>query len=82
MFDDHLDKVSRAVEVACEEAGHKRMSEMVRLVDARDISLALHKAAPGVGGGALVKQTGQWLGKAIEAMLLTAPDPPDDSPLA
>ena len=36
--------------------------------------MALYKVAPDVGGAALVKQTGQRLRKAIEAMLLTAPD--------
>ena len=39
-----------------------------------DISVAVYKVAPDVGGPALVKQTGQRLRKAIEAMLLTAPD--------
>ena len=39
-----------------------------------DISVALYKVATDVGGPALVKQTGQRLRKAIEAMLLTAPD--------
>ena len=39
-----------------------------------DISVALYKVAPDVGGAALVKQTEQRLRKAIEAMLLTAPD--------
>jgi len=39
-----------------------------------DISVALYKVAPDVGRPALVKQTGQRLRKAIEAMLLTAPD--------
>ncbi|MBV9340603.1 MAG: hypothetical protein JO159_06900 [Acidobacteria bacterium] len=65
------------------------MSEMIRrvveeFVDVKmqraDISVALHKVAPDVGGAALVKQTGQRLRKAIETMLLTAPDlklPPD-----
>src|ERR1700745_3687298 len=32
VFEDHLKKVSRAVEVACENACHKPMSEMIRLV--------------------------------------------------
>ena len=67
VFEDHLDKVSRAVEVACEDACHKPMSEMIRrvveaYVDAKmqhaDISVALYKVAPDVGGPALVKQTG------------------------
>ncbi|MBV9622512.1 MAG: hypothetical protein JOZ14_00865 [Acidobacteria bacterium] len=84
-----MDKVARAVEAACAEACHKPMSEMIRrvveeFVDVKmqraDISVALHKVAPDVGGAALVKQTGQRLRKAIETMLLTAPDlklPPD-----
>jgi len=39
-----------------------------------DISVALYKVATDVGGLTLVKQSGQRLRKAIEAMLLTAPD--------
>jgi AcrR family transcriptional regulator len=83
VFEDHLDKVSRAVEIACKDACHKPMSEMIRqvveaYVDAKmqhaDISVALYKVAPDVGGPALVKRTGQRLRKAIESMLLTAPD--------
>lgn len=83
VFEDHLDKVSRAVEVACEEVCRKPMSEMIRkiveaYVDVKmqraDISVALYKVAPDVGGPALLKRTGQRLGKAIESMLLTAPD--------
>jgi AcrR family transcriptional regulator len=83
VFEDHLDKVSRAVEVVCEGAYHRPMSEMIRqvvevYVDAKmqraDISIALYKVAPDVGGPALVKRTGQRLRKAVESMLLTAPD--------
>jgi AcrR family transcriptional regulator len=83
VFEDHLDKVSRAVEVACVGACHKPMSEMIRLVvesyvdvkmQRADISIALYKVAPDVGGPALVKQAGQRLRKAIESMLLTTPD--------
>ena len=83
VFEDHMDKVARAVEVACEGVRHKPMPEMIRqiveaYVDAKmrraDISIALYKVAPDVGGPALVKQTGQRLRKAIESMLLTAPD--------
>ena len=84
-----MDKVAQAVEGACTDACHKPMSEMIRLVveafvDVKmhraDISVALYKVAPDVGGAALVKQTGQRLRKAIESMLLTAPYlklPPD-----
>ena len=89
LFEDHLAKVSGAVEAACEHARHKPMSEMIRyvveaFVDAKmnraDISVALYKVAPDIGGPALVKQTGEQLRKAIEIMLQTAPDveaPPD-----
>ena len=89
VFEDHMDKVSRAVENACADACHKSMSEMIRqLVEAfvdvkmqrADISIALYQVAPDVGGPALVKRTAQRLRKAIEAMLLTAPElklPPD-----
>jgi AcrR family transcriptional regulator len=83
VFEDHLEKVSRVVEIACEDACHKPMSEMIRLlveayVDVKmhraDISIALYKVAPDVGGPALVKRTGLRLQKAVESMLLTAPD--------
>ena len=83
VFEDHLDKVARAVVVACEDAQHKPVSEMIRqvveaYVDAKmqraDISVALYKVAPDVGGPALVKQTGHRLRKAIESLLLTTPD--------
>jgi AcrR family transcriptional regulator len=83
VFEDHMDRVARAVEVACEDALHKPMSEMIRrvveaYVDVKmqraDISVALYKIAPDVGGPALVKQTGQRLRKAVESMLITAPD--------
>ena len=83
VFEDHMNKVSQAVEAACADACHEPMSEMIRrvvqaYVDVKmqraDISVALYKVAPDVGGPALVKQAGQRLRKAIEAMLLTAPD--------
>jgi AcrR family transcriptional regulator len=83
MFEDHMNKVARAVETACAGACYKPMSEMVRqvveaFVDIKmqraDISVALYKVAPEVGGPELVKRTGQRLRKAIEAVLLTASD--------
>lgn len=83
VFEDHLEKVGREVETACADARHKRMSEMIRrvveaFVDAKmqraDISVALYKVAPDIGGATLVKQIGHRLRKAIEAMLLTASD--------
>jgi AcrR family transcriptional regulator len=83
VFEDHMNKVAQAVETACADALHRPMSQMIRLVveafvdikmQRADISVALYKVAPDVGGPALVKQTGHRLRKAIEAMLLTAPD--------
>jgi AcrR family transcriptional regulator len=89
VLEDHLDKVSAAVEAACEYARHKPLSEMVRevvegFVDAKmertDISMALYQIATDVGGPALVERAGRRTRKALEAMLQTAPDtesPPD-----
>ena len=83
VFEDHMNKVGRAVEVACEDAHNHPISEMIKLVvqayvdvkmQRADVSVALYKVAPDVGGPALVKRTGQRLRKAIESMLLTASD--------
>src|ERR1700741_1335940 len=83
VFEDHMNKVGRAVEVACEDAHNKPISEMIKVVveayvdvkmQSADVSVALYKVAPDVGGPALVKRTAQRLRKAIESMLLTAPD--------
>jgi len=89
VLEDHLDKVTSAVETACEQARHKPLSQMIRtvveaFVDAKmertDISVALYKIAANVGGPALVKKAGQRQRRALEAMFQTAPDtesPPD-----
>ena len=89
VLEDHLDKVTSAVETACEQARHKPLSQMIRtvveaFVDAKmertDISVALYKIAADVGGPALVKKAGQRQRRALEAMFQTAPDtesPPD-----
>ena len=83
VLEDHLDKVTAAVETACEQASHKPLSEMIRtvveaFVDAKmertDISVALYQIAANVGGPALVKKAGQRQRKALEAMFQTAPD--------
>jgi len=75
VLEDHLDKVTAAVETACEQASHKPLSEMIRtvveaFVDAKmertDISVALYQIAANVGGPALIKKA--------EAMFQTAPD--------
>jgi AcrR family transcriptional regulator len=89
VLQDHLDKVSAALEAACEHARHKPLTEMVRevveaFVDAKmartDVSMALYQIAADVGGPTLVKRAGQRSRKNLEAMLQTAPDavsPPD-----
>jgi AcrR family transcriptional regulator len=86
---DHLGTVAAAVEAACEQARHKRLSDMVRavveaFVDAKmeriDVSAALYQFAADVGGPMLAKRVGQRSRKALEAMLQTASDvtsPPD-----
>jgi AcrR family transcriptional regulator len=83
VLEDHMDKVIAAVEAACEHARHRPLREMVREVvesfvnakmERTDISMALYQIAPDVGGPALIKKAGQRMRKAVEAMLLTAPD--------
>jgi hypothetical protein len=83
VLEDHLEKVSAAVETACKRARHRPLPEMVRemveaFVDAKmertDISMALYQIAADAGGPALIKRVGQRSRKALEAMLETAPD--------
>ena len=83
VLEDHLDKVSAAVETSCRRARGKPLAEMVKdvveaFVDAKmartDISTALYRIAAEVGGPALVRRTGQRSQKALEEMLRTAPD--------
>lgn len=83
VFDDHLNKVAMAVESACEYGHHKPLAEMIRQVvvafvsvkmDRADISVALYKVAPDIGGPAVVERVGRRLRKAIDSMLQTAPD--------
>jgi AcrR family transcriptional regulator len=83
VLEDHLDKVSAAVEAACERARGKPLAEMLKdvveaFVDAKmeraDISTALYRIAADIGGPTLAKRMGQRSQKALEAMLRTAPD--------
>jgi AcrR family transcriptional regulator len=83
VLQDHLGKVSLAVETVCARARGKPLAEMVKdvveaFVDAKmartDISAALYRIAADVGGPALAKRMGQRSQKALEAMLRTAPD--------
>jgi AcrR family transcriptional regulator len=83
VLERHLDKVSAAVEGACERACHLPLAAMVQdvveaFVDAKmqrpDISTALYRIAADIGGPALVRRTGERSRKALAAMLRTAPD--------
>ena len=83
VLEDHLDKVSAAVEAACEHARHKPSAEMVKevveaFVDAKmqrtDLSTALYRIAAELGGPVQVRRTSQRSLKALEEMLRTAPD--------
>jgi hypothetical protein len=83
VLEDHLDRVSAAVETACQRARHQPLATMVRsvaeaFVDAKmqrpDISTALYRIAADIGGPALVQRTGERSRKALTAMLQTAPD--------
>jgi len=83
VMEDHLEAVTKRVEVTCEQACHKPLAEMIRemveaYVDVKmeraDISVALYDVAQGVGGPAIIKRVMQRLRKTIEAMIQTAPD--------
>jgi AcrR family transcriptional regulator len=83
VLEEHLEKIAAAVEDACEHARHKPLTEMITevveaFVDAKvaraDISVALYKVAPDVGGQALVKRVTQQLQKTIVRMLESAPE--------
>jgi AcrR family transcriptional regulator len=83
VLEDHLDKVSEAVEEACARAGNLPLATMVQIVveafvDAKmlrpDISAALYRITADIGGPALVRRTGERSRRALAAMLQTAPD--------
>jgi AcrR family transcriptional regulator len=83
VLEDHLDKLSAAVEAACARGHDKPLAEMVKGVveafinakmERTDISTALYRIAAEVGGPALAKRMGQKSQRALEAMLRTAPD--------
>ena len=89
VFEEHMGKVTRCVEAACERAHNQPLATMIEqvveaFVDAKmeraDISVALYKVSADVGGAAVLKRTIQRSRRAMEAMLQTAPDvpmPPD-----
>jgi AcrR family transcriptional regulator len=83
VVEDHMEKMTVAMEVACEQTHHKPLSEMIRNVveafvnaklDRPDISVALYQIMPNVGGPALIKKTRLRMRKALVAMLQTATD--------
>jgi AcrR family transcriptional regulator len=83
VLEGHMEKITEAVEDACELARHKPITEMIKevveaFVDAKiaraDISVALYKVAPDVGGLALIRRGTQRVQKAIVRMLESAPE--------
>ncbi len=89
LLDNHMVKVSEAVEMACNDARGKPLLAMVsdvvqRYVDAKtmriNISTALYQISADIGGPAIVKRSVERSRKALAAMIKTAPDiafPPD-----
>ena len=88
VFEDHLNKVTVAMETACKEAHGKPLAEMIHdivtaFVDIKmrrsDISVALYKVSLDIGSPAIAKRAIQRMRKAADAMIQTAPDsdPPD-----
>lgn len=83
VLEDHLERVADAVEDACERARHNSLKQMIKeiveayvdiKIDRADISVALYKIAPDVGGALLIKRITQRMRRAIESMLVTAPE--------
>jgi len=83
VLERHLEKVTEEVEDACRRARYKPLTEMIKevveaFVDAKtvraDISAALYKIAPDVGGIALVKREAQRMRKGIFRLLESAPE--------
>jgi AcrR family transcriptional regulator len=83
VLEGHMNKVSEAVEAACERARGKPITEVVQdvveaFVDAKmeraDISTALYRIAAEVDGPALVRRAAQRSLRALGAALKTAPD--------
>ena len=89
LLERHMDKVSEAVETACDNVQGRPLLEMVgevvqRFLDAKlartDISTALYKISAKIGGPAIVERTTKQCRKALGDLIQTAPDivlPPD-----
>jgi AcrR family transcriptional regulator len=83
VLENHLNKVSSALEEACEEARGKPLADMLQtvvegFVDAKmertDISIGLYRIAAELDGATLVKRMGERSRRALKALLRTAPD--------
>lgn len=83
LLEQHMEKVSEAMETACDKAQGKPLLEMVgevvqRFLDAKlartDISTALYKISAEIGGPAIVKRTSKRCRTALENLIRTAPD--------
>ena len=85
----HMKRVTASVETACVTAHHMPLADMIkRMVEAfvnakmerPDVSVALYRVSPDIGGPELIKRVTQRTRKAVGEMLQTAPDvksPPD-----
>ncbi|MGI4831800.1 MAG: TetR/AcrR family transcriptional regulator [Janthinobacterium lividum] len=83
LLEQHMNKVSEAMEKTCDSAKGMPLLEMIsevveRFLDAKlartDISTALYKTSAEVGGPAIVERTSRRSKKALRALLQTAPD--------
>jgi AcrR family transcriptional regulator len=83
LLESHLDKVSGAVQNACQNAHGKPLAQMMQgvvtaFIDAKmahtDNSTGLYRIASEVGGPALVTRTRERSLRALETMLNSAPD--------
>ena len=83
VVENHLNKVMASIEAACESACYRPLAVMIKqmveaYVDAKmerpDVSAALYRVSPNVGGPALLKRVSQRLRKTIDAMFETASD--------
>ena len=89
VLEAHLDKVAATLMRACEESYGQPLGAMVhhvisRFIDAKmertDISMALYRISAELGGATIVRSVGERSNRAIEKMLLTAPDATFDDP--
>jgi AcrR family transcriptional regulator len=89
VLEAHLDKVAATLIRACEASHGQPLNAMVQhviesFVDAKmertDISMALYRISAELGGATIVRSVGERSNRAIEKMLLTAPNATFDDP--